>query len=274
MAKYNQTEFKRINYEIFIWLLTFLSVFNILLILIFRGEVVASVIAKVNVMLSFVFFLDFLYRLQGAQSRRDYFVKKFGWLDLISSLPIPLAQLARLLRFIRTTRLFRESDEKRIVRQVISNRANTALLAIGFFVILLFEFGSIAILNAEMGAPNANITNANDAIWWVLATISTVGYGDYVPVTQNGRFVAVFVILAGVAVFGTLSGFLANAFLGEARTKEENILKLKTFLTETQQMQQQQVALQKQQQTEMDKLQQQLATMEELLHEVVANQKT
>ena len=56
-------------------------------------------------------------------------------------------------------------------------------------------------------------TTAGDALWYVIVTMSTVGYGDRYPVTEIGRMFGVVIIVVGVGVFGTLTGFLANAFL-------------------------------------------------------------
>jgi voltage-gated potassium channel len=68
-------------------------------------------------------------------------------------------------------------------------------------------------LLTDLSGPTANIKNAADALWWVYVTITTVGYGDRYPTTSAGRIVGVFVMTAGVGLFGTLSGFLANKFL-------------------------------------------------------------
>ena len=65
----------------------------------------------------------------------------------------------------------------------------------------------------EQDAPDATITSAPDALWYVLVTISTVGYGDEYPVTTGGRALGSIVILIGVGIFGTFTGYLANRFL-------------------------------------------------------------
>lgn len=56
----------------------------------------------------------------------------------------------------------------------------------------------------------ANLTTAGDAVWYVIVTISTVGYGDQYPVTLTGREIGTFIIVLGVGIFGTLAGSLAN----------------------------------------------------------------
>ena len=270
--KYTEAEFKRINYEIFIWLLTFLSIFNVVWVFLFRDPIVTTVVIQVNIIISLIFMIDFLIRLRQAPSRREYFLRRYGWLDLISSLPVMGVQLARLVRFVRTTRKLVASGEQNILRQVINSRANTALLSIGLFVILLFEFGSMAILAAEAGQAGANIETANEALWWVLVTISTVGYGDYFPVTLNGRIVAVFVIIAGVAVFGTLSGFLAKLFSGQDQAAQEDRQLLHDALVNMQQLQQEQAELKQMMQAEREALQSQLTAMEQLLQQALAEQ--
>ena len=70
-------------------------------------------------------------------------------------------------------------------------------------------------------AEGANITSASDALWYTLVTISTVGYGDQYPVTNAGRLIGTVVIVVGVGIFGTFTGYLANLFLGPRATAEE-----------------------------------------------------
>jgi Ion channel len=71
--------------------------------------------------------------------------------------------------------------------------------------------------NAE-SAPGANITTASDALWYTIVTISTVGYGDYYPVTDAGRVAGAVIIVVGVGIFGTFTGYLANLFLSPRKT--------------------------------------------------------
>ena len=72
--------------------------------------------------------------------------------------------------------------------------------------------GSVAILEFER-VPGANILTAEDALWWALSTMTTVGYGDRFPVTTEGRMIAAVLMITGVGLFGVLSGTIAGWFL-------------------------------------------------------------
>ena len=74
----------------------------------------------------------------------------------------------------------------------------------------MLTVSSLLILQARAEAPDANITTGGDALWWGLVTITTVGYGDYYPVTMMGRLVGISVMFAGVGIIGALASILAS----------------------------------------------------------------
>jgi voltage-gated potassium channel len=67
-----------------------------------------------------------------------------------------------------------------------------------------------AYVDAERGAPGATITDLGDGLWWAVATMTTVGYGDVYPVTGVGRIVAVCLMAAGIALLGVVTAMLAS----------------------------------------------------------------
>jgi voltage-gated potassium channel len=83
--------------------------------------------------------------------------------------------------------------------------------------ILVLELGSLEMLHLEQHAPGANITTGSDAIWYVIVTISTVGYGDRFPATDGGRLFGAILIVLGVGIVGTFTGYLANLFLSPSK---------------------------------------------------------
>ena len=170
-----------------------------------------------NGLLSVIFLADFTYRLLTAESKSRYFFRQFGWADLLASLPFEQAKILRVFRLVRVFRLLRAYGIKNIARSLVKDRAGSALLTLLLMGILVLEFGSLEILNIEQYAPGANITTGSDALWYVIVTISTVGYGDQYPVTNEGRIFGSLIIIIGVGIFGTFTGYLANLFLAPSK---------------------------------------------------------
>jgi voltage-gated potassium channel Kch len=206
-------ELKNTGYEIFIGLLSILSIVNLVLLYATSSQSLNYILYVMNALLSMIFFGDFLFRLLTAPSKSGYFFRQFGWADLLASLPFPQTKVLRLFRVLRVYRLLKEYGVRRIGALLLADRAGSALYVLLLMGILVLEFGSLAMVYIEEDAPGANITSASDGLWYTIVTISTVGYGDQYPVTNAGRLMGVLIIVIGVGIFGTFTGYLANLFL-------------------------------------------------------------
>jgi len=207
-------ELKNTTYEAFIGVLSVVSIANIAFVYLAGSDAVDAVVQIMNGFLSAIFLADFTFRFVTAGGDRwRYFFRQYGWADLAASIPLPQFKILRVFRILRAYRLGRDYGVTNMLRTFWAERAQSALLAVLLFILLLLEFGSMAMVWAEEGAANANITSGSDAVWWAYVTITTVGYGDQFPVTSAGRFIGVLVMTGGVALFGVLTGFLANVFL-------------------------------------------------------------
>jgi voltage-gated potassium channel len=123
----------------------------------------------------------------------------------------------------RAGRLMGKRGARHMLREFLGNRAQSALLTLLFFIILVLEFGGMAMVAVESSSSEANIHTPFDAVWYTFVTITTVGYGDRYPVTTEGRLIGIVIMTAGVGLFGTLTGYLANAFLAPPKRKEAQI---------------------------------------------------
>jgi voltage-gated potassium channel len=175
-----------------------------------------------DIFVCMLFFTDFFISLYRAPKRLRYFFT-WGWIDLLSSIPtIDILRWGRVARILRVFRVLRALKAAKIITAfILDRRGESAFLAATLLSILLVTFSSIAILQLET-ALDSNIKGPGDAVWWSLVTLTTVGYGDRFPVTDAGRIIGVILMVAGVGLFGTLSGFIASWFLSPTQKKEES----------------------------------------------------
>ncbi|WP_026536755.1 ion transporter [Arthrobacter sp. 9MFCol3.1] len=208
-----RNELKSIGYEIFIGILSILSIVNLVLLYAAQDESLDTVLRAMNALFSMIFVADFLFRIFTAPSAGAYFFKHFGWADLLASVPLAQFKILRVFRLARVYRLLRDVGIHTVGRALLKDRAGSSLYILLIMGIFVLEFGSLAVLSVEQNAPGANITSASDSLWYTIVTISTVGYGDQYPVTDAGRMIGTGIIVVGVGIFGTFTGYLANFFL-------------------------------------------------------------
>jgi voltage-gated potassium channel len=210
--------------EIFLGILSVLAIVNLVLLLVVDDTNLRTVLFVMNGILSVIFLADFLAQMRRATSKRYYFVNQWGWADLAASLPIPQVKILRLFRLIRVVRVVRKYGVKNLFATALHDRASSALLTMVLMGLLVIQFGSLWMLRIEQNRPDTNFQTAGDALWYVVVTMSTVGYGDVAPISNAGRVLGVVIIVIGVGIFGTFTGYLANLFLSpqaEAAAKAE-----------------------------------------------------
>jgi len=180
---------------------------------------VSKLLYFIDDLICVLFLYDFFYRFIKAPSKLKFM--KWGWIDLISSIPtfeyLRYGRLIRLIRIFRVLRAFR--SVRYLTSHIFKTRTKGTFSTVSLISFLMLIFGSISILQVET-VPESNIKTAGDAIWWAFVTITTVGYGDKFPVTGEGRVIAAFLMITGVALFGTFTGFIAAWFMGEKSNKE------------------------------------------------------
>ena len=197
-----------------------LSIFGLLL-LGFRASVPLTeesrhLFEQCDFVLCTFFFVDFVRSLIRADNRWRY-LRTWGWLDLVASLPaVDYFRLGRVGRIVRILRVFRVVKIGRVLATAVTTRRReSAIWAAVLVAVLVIFTGAIAELEFER--ETGNITTAEDALWWAMTTITTVGYGDRYPTTTEGRLVAVALMAVGVGLFGTLSGLAASWFMQPER---------------------------------------------------------
>ncbi len=214
-------------YNIFILVLTIFSLAIMVLLLLPVAPAERDLLTLYDNVVCLIFLGDFAMNLVGARPKRAYFIGQRGWLDLLGSIPsfgfIPftaLFRLARLSRLARITRLLRGQAGKDLVLDVLRNRGQYAAFITVLLAGMTLAIASILVLEFESHSPDANITTGGAAIWWGIVTITTVGYGDYYPVTMLGRLTAIFVMFAGIGIIGALASILASLLVSPSSSDE------------------------------------------------------
>lgn len=177
--------------------------------------IVASWLEVISTVIYALFALDLVYRIAlfASTPRNERNLRNF----LIASI---LPVLALVAPTLRTLRVFRLLLTLRGFVGLVKNRAESAgLLVLVSFPLVAFT-SSLAILDCERNFPGANITIFKDALWWSLITMTTVGYGDHYPVTDEGRLIASGLLVGGIILFSTLTAIVSTWILADRKTQQ------------------------------------------------------
>ncbi len=178
-----------------------------------------------------LFGIDFAWRLRLATDRRA-FVRR-NWADLLGAIPVVdafrVARLARLLRLLRLLRVSAWGRRLLWALDLAVPSSAASWLAATSFAVWLGAAGGFYLF--ERG-HNEGIASFEDALWWSLTTLSTVGYGDMYPVTGGGRVVAMVTMVLGVGILGSLAATIASGLvaLRERRERGEGRIVLEGHL--------------------------------------------
>ena len=190
-----------------------------------------SLLAYADLTVCFVFLIDFTVNIVRAENRWRYLFI-WGWIDLLSSIPVfDFMRWGRAARVFRILRVIRAVKATRFLASLVfQNRAKNALLGGSFVAVTVIFFSSFAILHFE-GVAGGNITSAEDAVWWSICTVTTVGYGDLYPISWEGRVVAFVLMVTGASSFGALSGLIASSFLQNEDDHQDELRDLTAEVT-------------------------------------------
>lgn len=160
-----------------------------------------------------IFTAEFWTRWYIAMERRTFV--KHNLIDL-TVVALPMFPAVRALRLARLVRIGAVGARVIDQSESIVKRSNTKY-AIGVALIIVL-LAAVMVWSVEN--PQSSIHTINDALWWAVATVTTVGYGDKFPSSPEGKGVAIALMVLGIAVFGLVSATLASLFV-EGETQDE-----------------------------------------------------
>jgi voltage-gated potassium channel len=184
-----------------------------------------------------VFTVEYLLRLWSAtedpryahplKGRLRFMLTPGALVDLVAIVPayLPIAldlrfaRIVRLVRMLRILKIGRYSQPLRMFGRVFrSRRDDLVLIAALLLVLLVLSSSSMYFL--ENGAQPEAFSSIPASMWWAMATLTTVGYGDVIPVTPLGKAIGSFIAVLGIGIFALPAGILAGAFADEIRKQK------------------------------------------------------
>ncbi len=135
---------------------------------------------------------------------------------LVGGLDLRVLRILRLMRFFRLFRLTAYTKATRLVTNVFKSRFSELMLAF-ILTSFLIIIASCLVYFVEHPAQPDKFSSIPDTIWWSVVTLTTVGYGDLVPITVLGKIFTVIILLAGIALLALPAGIITSGFLEEMR---------------------------------------------------------
>ena len=173
-----------------------------------------------------IFTVEYVFRVALSRPPRSYVFSFFGVIDLLAILPFYLSsgidlrslRAFRLLRLFRLLKLARYSAAmQRYHRAFLIAREELVLF--GATALITFYLAAVGIYYFENPAQPEKFSSVFDSMWWALATLTTVGYGDVYPITVGGRIFTFFVLAIGLGIVAVPTGLIASA-LSKARESD------------------------------------------------------
>ncbi len=174
-----------------------------------------------------LFTAEYLLRLYSSSRRLAFVFSFYGIIDLLAILPFYLA-LGFDLRSLRIFRLARLAVMLKLVRysqaarryQMAFKLVREEVVIFGLFSLALIYLSAVGIYFCEHKAQPEVFASVFDGLWWAIVTLTTVGYGDVVPITPGGKVFTFFVLIIGLGMIAIPSGLVASA-LSKVRNTEE-----------------------------------------------------
>ncbi len=206
-------------FDIFIQLLILLSILS------FTIETIPDISPELRDIFNYleiisisIFTVEYILRLFVADSRIKFIFSFYGMIDLFAILPFYVAsgidlrsiRIFRLFRLIRLFKLFRYSKAIKRYKQAFSSIKIELAIFLSATLFLLY-ISSVGIYYFENEAQPEQFSSVFHCMWWAVATLTTIGYGDMYPVTAGGKIFTSIIVVIGLGVVAVPTGLIASA---------------------------------------------------------------
>jgi len=186
-----------------------------------------KILQIVEILTVTIFTIEYVLRISASDNKLRFLFSFYGVIDLMAILPFYIAsgldlravRIFRLLRLFRILKLFRYNKAINRFHRAFIIAKEELILFFCVSVILLY-LSAVGIYYFENEAQPEQFKSIFHSMWWAVATLTTVGYGDIFPITAGGRIFTFFVLMVGLGVIAVPAGLVASA-LSKARSEED-----------------------------------------------------
>ncbi len=178
-----------------------------------------------------IFTVEYVLRIWSSEKRLKFIFSPFGLIDLLAILPfylpflfafdLRILRVLRLFRMLRVLKLGRYSKSLQLINDVLKD-TKSELLTTVFVAFVLLVFSSTLMYYVEHDAQPEQFANIGNSLWWAIATLTTVGYGDVYPITALGKFLSAIIALIGIGFVALPTGIISSAFIEKVKDSKQN----------------------------------------------------
>jgi len=180
----------------------------------------AATIANWAIWIGFI--VEFLFVIAVAQRKRA--ALRAHWLELLIVVVTPpfiprvLSSLraARLLRLLQVARLGLLGEQALVIERTLTSRRGFRFIAIVTVLLVVIAGAAVSLVDSR------DFPNIGTGVWWAIVTVTTVGYGDFVPHSVPGRIVATLVMIVGIGFISVLTATIASTFVASDRADSDS----------------------------------------------------
>lgn len=227
---FEEPETSRVAYwfNIFIYSLIVISILSLMFTSVdaYRDKY-ASIFSLVTNIIMPIFIVEYIARVY-ASGRLSYIFTPYAIIDLLTVIPYILigfgieSAFLRSLRLLRIFRLFRIKRYEMFIGKMkeIAFSKKEEFIVLLFFTLVIVVLLSFVIFELENKAQPDIFTNIFQTLWWAVATLTTVGYGDMYPITVGGQIITAMISILGIAFVAIPGGIFASEFINSFSKKE------------------------------------------------------
>lgn len=211
--------------EAFIIVLIITDLFLLILIsFIDLNQYAVNIIINFDTFVCIVLFFEFIFKI-GKQEQKLRYIRK-NWIDIVAMVPLEFLILIsgdfigfiRFIRIIRIARVF--VLLKKSQKNILEFLRKTTVVHGAIIFLFIIAAGTVSFFVLEHGS-NSDVDSYDDALWYVIVTITTVGYGDISPESVGGRMAGAIIMIVGVFLMSLLTASLSSIMI-EKESKEES----------------------------------------------------